>query len=141
MSVERYCPKCGVKLSPGESFCSNCGTRVETTSSPKAGEVTPSAEAKMFCSQCGAEIPADAAFCLECGKAVKPLMREVSDDKWSNGVMALLIIVTILLPLIGIIGGIYGLSKEAKRSQGVLLLGIAVFLILVNLLFVGFMEL
>lgn len=67
-------------------------------------------------------------------------MREVSDEKWGGGTMALLIIGTILIPLVGIIAGIYGLTKEAKRRQGGLLLGLGIFMVLVALIFLVYAK-
>lgn len=43
-------------------------------------------------------------------------------DSWGNGAMALLLIGTFLFPIIGLIGGIVGLSKPATRGQGTVLL-------------------
>ena len=140
MSVERYGPKCGIKLFPEAAFCSSCGASVEPMPSPDVRPAAPPVRPKIFCPQCGTELPGDAFFCSECGKAVKPLMREVSDEKWGGGTMALLIIGTILIPLVGIVAGIYGLRKEAKRRQGGLLLGLGIFMVLVALIFLVYAK-
>jgi hypothetical protein len=78
----------------------------------------------MFCSHCGKEIPNDAVICVGCGRAVKPI--QIIGNKWSGGMMAFLIIATILIPLVGIIAGIIGLTQDAKRGQGGLLLAVGI---------------
>ena len=56
------CPHCGAQLSDGSTFCTNCGTRLDTVANtlPK----------KRFCTSCGAEIPAGSSFCVQCGAPV-----------------------------------------------------------------------
>ena len=83
----------------------------------------------MYCQHCGKEIPDDAVVCIGCGRAVKPLPQQVAAKKWSGGMLALLIILTIFIPLVGIIAGIVGLTKEEKRGQGGLLLGLGIFMV------------
>jgi len=82
----------------------------------------------MYCQHCGKEIPDDAVICIGCGRAVKPLPKLVSGKKWSGGVLALLIIGAIFIPFVGIVAGIVGLTQEAKRVQGVILLVIGIFM-------------
>ncbi len=47
-----YCKSCGSPLTPGASFCENCGTAVEPNK---------------YCVNCGGEMPADAQICPACG--------------------------------------------------------------------------
>lgn len=56
------CPHCGAQLSDGSTFCTNCGTRLDT-----AANTQPQ---KRFCTSCGAEIPAGSSFCVQCGAPV-----------------------------------------------------------------------
>lgn len=60
--VAMICPHCGAQLSDGSTFCTNCGTRLDTVANtlPK----------KRFCTSCGAEIPAGSSFCVQCGAPV-----------------------------------------------------------------------
>ncbi|TVT42935.1 zinc ribbon domain-containing protein [Hymenobacter setariae] len=51
------CANCHSKLSPGQKFCSSCGTAAASASA--AGK---------FCSGCGSSIKADQRFCNECGQ-------------------------------------------------------------------------
>lgn len=50
------CAKCGMKLEPGEKFCSECGAKVT--------------HQKLVCSYCGKELKIGAKFCSECGTKV-----------------------------------------------------------------------
>lgn len=82
----------------------------------------------MYCQHCGKEIPDDAVICIGCGRAVKPLPKLLSGKKWSGGVLALLIIGAIFIPFLGIVAGIVGLTQEAKRVQGIILLVLGIFM-------------
>ena len=78
----------------------------------------------MFCSGCGKEIPDDAVICIGCGRAVKPV--KAPEEKWTTGVMVALVIGSILIPLIGIISGVIGLTKDVNKNQGAILLTIGI---------------
>lgn len=43
-------------------------------------------------------------------------------SKWSTGTMVGLMATTVLIPLVGLIAGIIGLTKDGKQGQGVLLI-------------------
>lgn len=87
----------------------------------------------MFCRHCGKEIADDAVICVGCGREVRPL-RRLEGNKWSGGVLALLIIGAIFIPFAGIIAGIVGLTQEAKRRQGILLLVIGLIIPAIGIL-------
>jgi len=77
-----------------------------------------------FCTTCGNEIEwVNSVVCTKCGVAIK---KETSDTKWSTGAMVGLSIASIIIPLVGLVSGIYGLTKEAKRAQGGILLAIGI---------------
>lgn len=78
----------------------------------------------MFCNSCGKEIADDAVVCIGCGRPVKPL--KSSGEKWGTGSMIGLVVGSIVIPLIGIIFGIIGLTKEEKKGQGAALLTIGI---------------
>lgn len=54
------CPKCQTPNEPGDKFCVQCGTSLESTQ-----------QEKVHCSNCGAELKPGAAFCTKCGTAVE----------------------------------------------------------------------
>ena len=87
----------------------------------------------MFCRHCGKEIADDAVICIGCGKEVRPL-RRLEGKKWSGGILALLIIAAIFIPFAGIIGGIVGITQEAKKRQGILLLVIGIIVPVIGIL-------
>lgn len=91
----------------------------------------------MFCPKCGKEIVDDAVVCVGCGRAIQQDAGSAAPTQkgqaWSKRKMILYGIFSFLLPVIGIVGGIYGLVREGKRKQGATLLilavlGIAVYL-------------
>jgi len=49
-----------------------------------------------------------------------------ADAPWNGTSMTLLVIGSLFIPLIGIIAGIIGLSSKAKKTQGLILLGISI---------------
>jgi len=85
----------------------------------------------MFCNRCGKEIADDAVVCIGCGRAVKPIA--ATGEKWGTGAMIALVIGTLFVPLIGIIFGIIGMNKEAKKGQGATLLAIGIIMVIVGL--------
>ena len=77
------CPSCKTQLPAGAQFCSNCGTKImsSTIQCPKCNTQLPAGS--KFCSSCGASIVAStcskcgtalapgAKFCAQCGEATK----------------------------------------------------------------------
>ena len=50
--LDTLCPYCKAPLSPGSTFCGNCGKQVVSND---------------ICSRCGAQLPPSAKFCPKCG--------------------------------------------------------------------------
>lgn len=86
----------------------------------------------MFCNKCGKEIFDEAVICVGCGCPVKPI--KVVAEQWSAGIMAALVIGTILIPLIGIIFGAIGISQDEKKGQAIILLAIGIFMAFLTLM-------
>lgn len=84
-----------------------------------------------YCPFCGKEIIEDAVVCIYCGRQIKPLKQSKTNMKWSNIIMAILVILAIIIPFVGIITGIIGLTQNEKHGQGLtlLIIGIISFLI------------
>jgi len=70
------CAKCGVDNLADNSFCTNCGAKLEaaapvitpdTTPRPLPPTATPPITPKVFCRQCGAQMEQDAHYCSRCG--------------------------------------------------------------------------
>jgi hypothetical protein len=56
---------------------------------------------------------------------------------WPNSTFALYIVLTVLIPLAGLILGIYGLTQNSKQTQGI---GLIVIAIVLTLVYVGLFE-
>jgi hypothetical protein len=56
-------------------------------------------------------------------------MTEKVSTPWSGGAMAGLVIGTVIIPLVGIIAGIVGMNKPAKKDQGLILLVLGIAMI------------
>lgn len=70
------CSKCGVDNLADNSFCTNCGAKLEaaapvttpdTTRRPLPHATAPPITPKVFCRQCGAQMEQEAHFCNRCG--------------------------------------------------------------------------
>jgi hypothetical protein len=55
------CPKCGVAIVSGATFCQSCGTRLIEKEPPAP---------MSFCVHCGAQLRQAALFCPKCGQPV-----------------------------------------------------------------------
>lgn len=78
-----------------------------------------------FCTKCGQRNTTDGIFCSRCGNSMLPAASTTTKNAWSGGAFTALIIASIFLPIVGIIGGVYGLTTTEKRTQGGWLLGVA----------------
>lgn len=56
------CPNCRTVFDHDLTFCSKCGSRIQTETTVRE---------YVFCSKCGAELPSNARFCAKCGAAQK----------------------------------------------------------------------
>jgi ribosomal protein L40E len=70
------CSKCGVDNLAGNSFCTNCGAKLEAAATVGTPDTTPrplspttasSTAPKVFCRQCGAQMEQEAHYCSRCG--------------------------------------------------------------------------
>ena len=64
------CPNCGTLNEPSETFCVNCGLKLEAE------------EPKKYCPNCGAENPGESAFCSKCQWSFEGISPEKA-EKWS----------------------------------------------------------
>lgn len=94
----------------------------------------------VFCRGCGKEIHNTAPLCPHCGAPQQAQNTHVVDPEkkpWGKGAMIIYSIFSIV-PLIGIIAGIIGVSQPHTRKQGQILLGIAFMGIVVMSFLSGF---
>lgn len=81
----------------------------------------------MFCKNCGKEVLEKAVVCLSCGGIVNEVFLVSPKEKdnyqeWSLSAFIGYLILGVLLPFVGFIIGIVGITKEAKRTQGIYIL-------------------
>jgi len=103
----------------------------------------------MFCQHCGKEIADDAVVCIGCGRAVKPLRDANSPSamvggKFSDGVMAALIIASVLIPILGVVLGLIYLSSSSsspeRKKQAKIILIVAVVGAVVSLFYLSILS-
>ncbi len=72
----------------------------------------------MFCNKCGSEIPADSKFCVKCGTKSETEAQPAQNYSYSTeeNVNVGLVILSVIIPLIGLILGIVNLSNKNKRA-------------------------
>ena len=103
-----FCPNCGTKIEDGVRFCPNCGAKIEEAILP----------------------PED-----EDGKL--GLLTPQKNQSWNTWMMTFLIIVSILIPLIGIIIGLVNKNKEGKEKQAKTILITSLVVIAINIILVA----
>ncbi|MCX6012515.1 MAG: zinc ribbon domain-containing protein [Chloroflexi bacterium] len=76
----------------------------------------------MFCRYCGTEVLPETVFCIGCGKAIVP-----PGEKWHDSLLILFIVSSLIIPLVGFVTGIIGMTQKEKRIQGILLFALGIF--------------
>lgn len=114
----KYCSNCGEKLENENSkFCSKCGQSLNPTNNQNQENTQGSVGfGQINCPFCGKVIPSNVPKCMFCGHVIN-----AEDHK-----TAIIIgyIGTLFIPLIGIIDGIYLLTRDNKEvhKHGVFML-------------------
>ncbi|MBE6858893.1 MAG: hypothetical protein E7498_05605 [Ruminococcus sp.] len=83
----------------------------------------------MYCKNCGQEIRNEAVVCVHCGCSVEK-KEPLTEDKIS----AAIVILSLIIPLVGIIMGIINICKSKFRSGGIYL-AIAIIMCIFNTIF------
>ena len=136
--------------------CPSCSTTINVPYQVATASAYSPPPMMKDCPYCCEQILASAKKCKHCGEIVDISLRAAeqanryqgaqtgnanapqlknfaltkdTDKAWSGGEMAGLVILTLLIPLIGIIMGIVGLTKESRKNQGAALLIFAILLI------------
>lgn len=119
-----YCKNCGQQISDGAAVCLNCGAAVEgaNTQANFASNVN-----MVYCRNCGKQIRSDAAVCINCGCATGNTGGGAS--ALDNSINPGFVVLSLFVPLFGIIYGIMKINEGKKRSgQTYLWCGAGVFL-------------
>lgn len=119
-----FCDKCGHELkNENARFCDKCGAEVKTRNS-QAGNAQGVMTA---CPHCGQATPMGLDKCENCGSTLED----------NTAAVIIGYIITLLLPLLGLIPAIYLLTRKngKARTQGVFLIGIIILMIILNLIF------
>ena len=118
-----YCAKCGQEVEEGAKFCQKCGA-------PLSGQ-TPLSTTKQnnssgnTCPQCGSIIPFGNIVCTKCGNQL--------NQEEHKTAMVLGYICSILLPLGGIIFGIYLLTRPNKEvhKHGIIMIMLSIVILII----------
>ncbi len=116
--LTKFCPNCGTEMNDTSNFCPSCGTSQQPNESTTNVNIT--------CSNCGSPIPQGSMTCVRCGT---PLYKK--DYKF---VLIIGYILSIIAPIIGIIIGIYLLTRKDDpdvHKHGIIMaiIGAAIFVI------------
>lgn len=123
----KFCDKCGAELKNDDArFCDKCGAEVKTISNQSSSGTTTVGGA-VICPHCGQTTPMGLTYCEKCGSSLE------------NNTTAVIVgyIVTLLVPLIGLIPAIYLLTRNTgkAKTQGILIIGLIIIDIIINLIF------
>jgi phage FluMu protein Com len=126
MSIKFHCNKCGVSVKAPDSYagkrvkCPKCQSLnslpAESEALPYQLEVEVQDYDGIFCQHCGTKIKREAIYCPKCGcenkinKTANPL--ESSSGNISGGTIGGAYFLSIVIPLFGIIAGIYLMVKK-----------------------------
>jgi hypothetical protein len=68
-AVEKKCHRCEFTYKPGDTYCNNCGAKLEGRDYGTSKITTP-ADSK-WCKSCGNTIKPDSSYCRTCGAAIE----------------------------------------------------------------------
>ena len=124
--MARFCDKCGAELkNENDRFCDKCAAEVrQTNNQNNAGTVNMGG---VVCPRCGETTTMGLNNWENCGASLE------------NNTVAVIVgyIVTLILPLIGIIPAIYLLTRNngKAKTQGILLIVMIILMFILNLIF------
>ncbi len=115
-----FCSNCGNELKDNAKFCPNCGNAVNDESEGKT--IHQNTQSGINCPKCGSIIPFGNDICLKCGA---PL----NEEKHTTAIV-LGYICALFFPIVGIITGIYLLTRPNKdvHIHGIIMIILAIVL-------------
>jgi len=123
----KFCDKCGHELkNENAKFCDKCGAEVKiSTNQTNNGAATTGGT--VICPHCGQATPMEQEVCVQCGSYLE------------DNTIAIIVgyIVTFLIPILGLIPGIYLLTRDNKKSriQGINILAFLIVMVICNIIF------
>ena len=100
----------------------------------------------MFCPSCGTKIQDGVRFCSNCGVKIEEAILPHDDtDKqkattskksWGFAMMFFLVVLSIMIPFVGIIVGFINKSVEGREKQSKVILAISFTIIFINIILV-----
>lgn len=127
-----FCNNCGKEVKKEAKFCPGCGASLTgETPSPNAQKNNA---ATTPCPKCGSPVPVGNIACTNCGSLLNP-------DKHTTAI-ALGYICSIVLPLFGIIFGIYLLTRPNKdvHKHGIIMIILSVVMTFIWWLVFSYIE-
>lgn len=103
----------------------------------------------MFCQSCGAQNDQSGAFCGRCGRSLVAMNAPSYSSApvapmasgWNGFVMTFAIILALLIPIIGLVAGVIGLTRAETRGQGGIIMAVAALGFVLNFLILASMYL
>ena len=127
-----FCSNCGKEIKEGTKFCPGCGVSItdetETTNNQQNNNFT------IACSKCGTLVPVGNIVCTNCGSPLNP-------EKHTAAIV-IGYIGSIFLPIIGIIFGIYLLTRNNKdvHKHGIIMIIIAIVIVIIYYFYFSYMA-
>jgi len=113
-----FCNNCGKEVKEGAKFCSGCGASLDKDA--QSSDAPQNNISGTICPKCGSMVPFGNVACTNCGSLLNP-------DKHTAAIV-LGYICSIFLPIIGIIFGIYLLTRPNKdvHKHGIIMIVLAI---------------
>ena len=127
-----FCKNCGEEIKEGAKFCSRCGNPL-TDKTPKSTNRQNNITGTP-CPKCGSLVPLGNIACTKCGSLLNP-------DKHTAAIV-LGYICSIFIPLLGIIFGIYLLTRPNKdvHKHGIIMIILSIIMGFILWLFISYMA-
>lgn len=121
--MPKFCDKCGAELKNNTvNFCDKCGAEVKTDNNTNA----ETSGGVILCPHCGQATPIGQTNCVKCGSSLV--------EEHTTAVIVGYI-VTLIFGILGIIPGIYLLTRNngKAKTQGLILIIISILWLVANL--------
>lgn len=115
--MPKFCDKCGAELKNNNvNFCDKCGAEVKTDHNTNA----ETSSGAILCPHCGQATPIGQTNCVKCGSSLV--------EEHTTAVIVGYI-VTLIFGILGVIPGIYLLTRNngKAKTQGLILIIISIF--------------